>query len=287
MTGYGHFSGQDKSLSQTWEIKSVNGKQFSVRWRLPQFLSQMEQDWERLVRKFAERGRIEIYLSLQLFDSHSLAPRLDQTMAQGLLSQLEGLARSRGQSFSPDLDQLLSLPSLWTEPDQGPSPGVLSSLQHGLDKALLAWDQGRRREGQALGRDVASRLDKIQGVAQDIVGRASVLPEQRLGLLKQRVEALLKDQSLSQDRFYQELALLTDRLDVSEELTRLKTHLHELQRRLGLDAPNGRHLDFLLQECLREINTCGNKCQDSEVSQLVVEIKTELEKCREQAQNIE
>ncbi|MFO7717866.1 MAG: YicC/YloC family endoribonuclease [Thermodesulfobacteriota bacterium] len=289
MTGYGRWSGQSAALAQTWEIKSVNGKQLSIRWKMPQFLSMMEQDWEKQVRATAERGRVDIHLHLHLFEAAELAPKLNTGTAQSMLDQLRQLAHTNDDPFELDYSHLLRLPSLWEDPDQAPPQEILDTLQSGLENALMAWNQSREREGRAMLEDVRQRVETVGHWVQTIAERVPSLPQQRFALLKQRAAALLEDQpqGVSPERLHQELALLTDRIDVSEEITRLQTHLQELQRRLATAAPSGRHMDFLLQECFREINTCGNKAQDSEVSRLVVDVKTELEKCREQVQNIE
>ena len=289
MTGYGRWSGQNAALAQTWEIKSVNGKQLSIRWKMPQFLSMMEQEWEKQVRETAERGRIDIQLHLHIFEAEELSPKLNSWIAQSMLDQLRQLAEANGDTPELDYSQLLRMPSLWEEPDQTPPQEILDSLQTGLEMALSAWNDSREREGQAMIADLQNRLETVTNWVERIAERVPTLPEQRFALLKQRAEALLQEQSqsLSQERLHQEFALLTDRIDVSEEITRLQTHLQELQRRFAMETPSGRHMDFVLQECFREINTCGNKAQDSEVSRLVVNVKTELEKCREQVQNIE
>ncbi|ACV67598.1 YicC/YloC family endoribonuclease [Desulfohalobium retbaense] len=289
MTGYGRWSGQSAALAQTWEIKSVNGKQLSIRWKMPQFLSMMEQEWEKQVRETAERGRIDIQLHLHIFEAEELSPKLNSWIAQSMLDQLRQLAEANGETPELDYSHLLRMPSLWEEPDQTPPQEILDSLQTGLEMALSAWNDSREREGQAMIADLQNRLETVTNWVERIAERVPTLPEQRFALLKQRAEALLQEQSpsLSQERLHQEFALLTDRIDVSEEITRLQTHLQELQRRFAMETPSGRHMDFVLQECFREINTCGNKAQDSEVSRLVVNVKTELEKCREQVQNIE
>lgn len=289
MTGYGRWNGHSTALAQTWEIKSVNGKQLSLRWKLPPFLCMMEQTWEKHVRAIAERGRVDIHLHLHIFEAAELAPKLNTGTAQSMLDQLRQLAHINDDAFELDYSQLLRLPSLWEDPDQAPPQKIIDDLQHGLEGALEAWNQSREREGQAMVDDVRQRVDTVGQWVQSIAERVPSLPQQRFALLKQRAAALLEDQpqGVSPERLHQELALLTDRIDVSEEVTRLQTHLQELQRRLDTATPSGRHMDFLLQECFREINTCGNKAQDSEVSRLVVDVKTELEKCREQVQNIE
>jgi len=131
------------------------------------------------------------------------------------------------------------------------------------------------------------RLELVKQWLQELEGSAHDLAREKFTTLQDRVQTLLDSTLQDQDRMYQELALLADKLDVTEELVRLRAHLSNLSELLAADDDNGRKLDFVLQECFREINTCGNKAQNTAVSSLAVNIKTELEKCREQVQNLE
>lgn len=289
MTGYGSYQGQDQACAQCWEIKSVNAKYLSLRWRLPSFLQSQEPIWEQKVRQVASRGRLEIGLELQLLQKDMVPVQLDQARAQAMLSRLQELASAQGLDFAPDLNRLLNIPALWQEQGAGLGQELEQSLLTGLEKALQDWDESRQKEGQALARDLLQRISRLQGWLQELNNATQNLAQDKLQLLRQRLEQAV-DQTgvaLEENRLIQELALVADKVDVSEEFTRLKSHIQALQEMLESGFAGGRRLDFMLQECFREINTCGNKAQDSQVSRLVVEFKTELEKCREQVQNLE
>ena len=289
MTGYGSSETSDDLCSQAWEIASVNAKQLNLKWRLPQFLRSQEPALEQEVRKYASRGRIEISLNLQFARSEAMPLEFNRTAAEAMLRQLRSMAADRGEGFEPDYSRLLNIPWLWQETSAQQEQEFLSLLLEGLGEALLRWDESRTREGRGLQEDLLARLDNLGKTLDRLRERSAGLAEEKFSLLQERTQGLLEQAGTEQDRdrMLQELAVLSDKLDVSEELTRLRTHLDALGELMRGGEAGGRKLDFLLQECFREINTCGNKAQDSQVSHLAVEFKTELEKCREQVQNLE
>ena len=166
---------------------------------------------------------------------------------------------------------------------------LLLSLEKGFTLALEDWNESRETEGKALGNDLTTRLLRMEGWIEKIRERAPQIKEERFNTVQDRLAELLErvDQELDESRFLQEIAIMADRLDVSEELTRLAAHSDRVRELLAQGADAGRKLDFTLQECFREVTTCGNKVQDLQVSRLIVDLKNELEKCREQVQNIE
>ncbi len=289
MTGYGRAENHGEGFSHVWEIKSVNGRYLDVKWRLPATLRSREAHWERMVRTHGSRGRVDVSLNLEVFDPDLLGVSLDTAQAKAMLGQLEGLAKERGQEFVPDLNRFLSVPWLWRDSSREPAQALVDSLDKGLELALADWDQARTREGEAMLRDLSSRRERLLELSRDIAGRIPAIVEEKRTALFDRIREAMEaaDAGLGEDRMLQEAALLADRLDVSEELTRLEEHLRHLGEVLAASGEVGKRLDFLLQEIFREINTCANKSQDPETSRLAVEFKAELEKCREQVQNIE
>jgi uncharacterized protein (TIGR00255 family) len=289
MTGYGTATIQDASCSQVWEIKSVNSKQLSLRWKLPHALSPMEHTWESEIRSVAIRGKVDVFLQLQFLQSDLLPISLNRLSAEAMICQLRDFAKDRGETFQPDFNRLLNIPGLWQESANSLDSRVMQPLQEGLHRVLHVWDASRIQEGKALQKDLLARLQEIHNRIGELETRAQDLSEQKFQSLQDRLQSLLEAQGLAVDTgsLWQEMAILADKLDVSEELVRLTTHITTLRHLLETEQGGGRKLDFYLQECFREITTCGNKAQDAQVSQLVVECKTELEKCREQVQNLE
>jgi uncharacterized protein (TIGR00255 family) len=289
MTGYGSYRFQDEKYVQEWEIKSVNGKQLSLRWRLPAFLRSCEPMWEQHVRRVAERGRIDISLQVTFLQPDLLPVHLDQSLALAMMQQLGELVQKQGHTWEPDYACLLNIPSLWQESSLSEQEAQGERFRQGLDRALEEWDGFRQREGQALARDLTQRIQQLEHWIQQLGGQAQGLADDRFQVLRERVAKLLASEGadLDEQRLLQELAVLADRLDVSEEITRLRTHIQTLEDLIQKQEAGGRKLDFLFQECFREINTLGNKVQNTQVSQVVVDFKAELEKCREQVQNLE
>jgi uncharacterized protein (TIGR00255 family) len=289
MTGYGKSEHTDDRWTRVWEIRSVNGKQLAVRWKLPSFLFPQQTAWEAILRDHAARGRVDISLYLTAQRAEDLGVDLNGPMAVAMLESLRSLAADQGLAFQPDLNRLLNVPVLWQETLQEPDAVLLESLAEGLMDALRDWDLSRETEGQALTRDLRSRLSTLRRLLAALLDRAPGVKEERFSALKERLQSSLDvgGVPLDENRLLQEVVYLTDKLDVSEELTRLDSHLEQIETMLEVPGEAGRKLDFLLQESFREINTCGNKIQDIEASRWVVEFKVELEKCREQVQNLE
>lgn len=296
MTGFGSALIQDDLGRQSWEVRTVNSRYLEIKWRLPGFCRRLEYGWEKIVRSYLNRGRVEISLDLRLSRPDVVCPILDIAHTQGMLDQIRTLANQMDIPFQPDLNQLVTQGTFWRDPS-GDLPELLTdSLTQGLHKVLHDVRETRFREGQVLQEDILARFQIMRRIADSIQEQVACRSPKRMQDLRERVAVLLQNISCGSDsptvvldepRLLQEIALIADRLDVSEELTRLFAHLEESVRILTELPDSGRRLDFLFQECLREITTCGNKIQDADVSRDVVSFKAELEKCREQVQNLE
>ena len=274
MTGFGRCVMEDADWTQTWEIRSVNNRHLDLKWRLPLQARGLESRLERVVRRFAARGRMEITLTLQQRGAAANL-RFDAAQASAMLDQVAALADLHGDTFEPDYNALFAIPTLWErESEDGDD-----EMEERLEEGLIA----------ALARDMTSRIAQMEEWVSRIDERAPEIKEERFAVLRERLSEALAavNGELEEGRFLQEMVVLSDKLDVSEELTRLHAHLERLRDLLEIGTDAGRRLDFTLQECFREIATCGNKIQDAQTSRLVVDFKNELEKCREQVQNLE
>ena len=289
MTGYGRSTLQEQDFSQTWEVRSVNSRFLDLKWRMPFYLRCLESRWEKILREYADRGRVDLSLQVQTGRPELLGISLNTAQARSMLLQVGDLAGDMGISFEPDFNRLLGIPSLWEDELREPDPAMTQSLEHGLRLALEDWNVSRQTEGQALAKDLGKRLIRLEEWLIQIRDRAPELKEEKFESLRSRIQAMLDrfEIEADRDRLVQEAAALSDRVDVTEEMTRLQAHLDRMAELLQQGGDAGKRLDFTLQECFREINTCGNKIQDAGVSRLVVDFKTELEKCREQVQNLE
>ena len=288
MTGFGRSVMEDADWTQTWEIKSVNSRHLDLKWRLPPLARSLESGLERIVRRHASRGRVDVSLIIQ--DRNSARPvRFDEFQAQAMLDSLRVFCAAGGLPFNPDPNVLLGIDFLWPAEEEEPDEVLLARLEEGLETALADWNDARETEGRSLAGDLMSRILLMEEWVARIEDQAPDIREARFNALRDRVADIMDGlhADLDEGRLLQELVILTDKLDVSEELTRLRAHLERLHELLDSGADAGRRLDFTLQECFREINTCGNKIQDAQLSRLIVDFKNELEKFREQVQNLE
>ena len=289
MTGFGRALLEDSGISQAWEIRSVNSRNLDIKWRLPYRVRSLEPIWEKLVRQQSFRGRLEISLDLSISRADVPPVRLNRTLAEEMLAEISEFAESINEDFSPDLNRLISISSIWEDQTLEPGDEIAELLEQGLISALDDWNDSRIREAKALEMDITSRILRMQERVNNIEARAPEIKQDRFDQLRERIDQVLENHrmELEEGRFLQEIAILADKLDVSEELTRLNSHLELLRDLLEEGADAGRRLDFTIQECFREITTCGNKIQDAQIQHLVVDFKNELEKCREQVQNLE
>jgi len=289
MTGFGRFETITEDFSHVWEIRSVNNRFLDMKWRMPSVLRSLETRFEKVVRKACARGRVDISLSVETRSAALLGVSLNTAQAGAMLDQLRALAAEQGVAFVPDMNRLLSATHLWRDDSAEPDPNLVSSLEQGLKKALADWNSSRRIEGAELVRDMTSRFANLRVLAAAVAERVPAVLKDKQTATAERLTALVAQAGMTftEERLAQEVAVLADKLDVSEEITRLAAHLDRLDEAAAAEGEAGKRLDFLIQEAFREINTCGNKAQDVEVSRLIVDFKVELEKCREQVQNIE
>ncbi|GFM32972.1 hypothetical protein DSM101010T_13370 [Desulfovibrio subterraneus] len=276
-------------FTMTWEVRSVNSRHLDVKWRLPVMVRSAEARFEKVVRRFATRGRVDVSLNLQVHKAELMAVTFNASQAGAMLDQLGAFAASRGEAFAPDYNRLLGMGFLWEDSGAELDEVFVSRLEEGLAGALQDWNLSREAEAVALEKDMLDRIARMEEWTALINERAPQIKEDRFALVRERLREVLarNEVDLEEQRFLQEITLLSDKLDVSEEITRLNTHLVRLRELMQSGGDAGKRLDFTLQECFREINTCGNKIQDPQISHVVVDFKNEMEKCREQVQNLE
>ena len=289
MTGFGRHETITDDFSHVWEIRSVNNRFLDMKWRMPSVLRSLETRFEKILRKNAARGRVDVSLSVETRSAALLGVSLNTAQAGAMLDQLRVLAKAQGVDFTPDMNRLISASHLWRDDSAEPDPNLSASLEQGLTKALADWNTSRRVEGGELARDLKERFARLRVLAASVGERVPLVLKDKQAATAERLNALVAQarMTFTEERLAQEVAVLADRLDVSEEITRLAAHLDRLEEAVSSDGEAGKRLDFLIQEAFREINTCGNKAQDVELSRLTVEFKVELEKCREQVQNLE
>ena len=288
MTGFGAATLEAGPLSLRAEVRAVNHRYLQIKVRMPPDLSFLEADVEELVKKRIDRGSIGVGV-FGSQNSRNRPAHIDHARAKAYARELAQLAKELGSKEPVPLQTVLSMPGVMQIDAESSDPErerkVLLKL---VGQALDALDAMRELEGKALAREFARHASTISGLQAKIARRMPLVVRGHQELLKKRVEELLgPGSSVAPTDLAREIALLADRLDVREELSRLESHAKQLAGLLKKDGSLGRQLDFLTQEFLREANTIGSKCNDAEVSHLVVELKTAIERLREQAQNVE
>ena len=293
MTGYGRAEGRHKGTPITVEVRSVNHRHSEVMAKLPRVLQAHEDRIRGLVLARVARGRVDVTVNFSGEQDPWRGIVLDRPLARRYHALLKELQRELGLKGSPDVTLLASFRDMVRPAElAAEDPGAVRAVERVLGRALKALDQMRRHEGCTLERDLLARLQEVEGRLRTVRHRLPAIVDERAARLQERIKRLLEGvgagkDSVDQSRLVQEVALLADRSDVSEELTRLDSHLDQFRVFLRKTEPVGRSLDFLLQEMNREINTIGSKVGDTVVTQEVVAVKAEFEKIREQVQNVE
>lgn len=287
MTGYGCGTAGIAGGRVTVELRSLNHRYGEVVIRLPRGLSPLEDRLRALVKSRVLRGRVEVFITLDLAMGGRCV-RLDRPLVLAYYQALKELQELLQLPDPPGLRELLAVPALLSVSEQeldleGVWPGVESALLQALD-VLCAM---RRQEGAVLCAELAQRFDAIGRLAQEAAGLSPVVVEHYRQKLRQRLEAWVGGLGLDEQRLVMEVALLAERSSIDEELTRIGSHLDQCHIALESAEPVGRRLEFLTQELHREVNTIASKSTDVTLSRLVVELKSEVEKVREQVQNVQ
>ncbi len=289
MTGYGRGEAAEGSISAIAEVRTVNSRFLEVNARLPRTMSLRENAVKDLVRARFARGKINIVLNIVRENTSEVPLRINKAVAKGYYKLLGELRRTLKLRESVTLDHVLKFPEVleMDEFDQGDEKEWALAAR-ALGSALDAAATMRRDEGRELMADLGTRVKIVEKQLGDIEALATArLPQHRLRM-EERLKDLVGDRSvIDAGRLELEIALLADKLDVTEECVRFHSHNKFFLEAFGNEEPSGRKLNFLVQEMNREANTIGSKAADAEIAHIVVAIKEELEKIREQLQNIE
>lgn len=288
MTGYGRGEASTRDFHFTVEVQTVNRRQLDIQIALPRELGELEPGIRGAVSTAISRGRVNVAVSVDASNGSTPAARIDQKVAAAYQRDLEAMARKLKLSGEVDLPTLLALPGVVCRPEETVRPvQAAKPVSKALDEALKALLAMRGREGAHLAKDIGKRAGWIARKAARIRKLHPPVLARYRRTLSARLEEAGLPVNLDDERLMREIAYFTDRSDVSEELTRVESHLGQLGECLAQAEPVGRTLEFLVQELAREFNTLGSKANDSVIARCVVDCKSELEKIKEQVQNIE
>ncbi len=289
MTGFGRAECQDGDYSYKAEIRSVNNRFIEINTRLPKAFLGMELPLKKLIKSHCARGSINITISLSNSNGNSgeweIKPNLP--LASQYVEAVKEIQTSLGLKGKLSIDSVIGLRDILKVEPVAIDPAKESLLLNMAESALASLQKMREEEGQHLQKDLSERLDNIEKHAEQIKNRQPEVIQEYKARLKEKIKLLNDGIEIDESRLAQETAILADRCDITEEITRLGSHLNQFRKLFDSSEPIGRKLEFITQEINREVNTMGSKSSDTQLANLVIEIKSTLEKIREQLQNIE
>ncbi len=288
MTGYGRCVLQEDGREMTLEVKSVNHRYLDLAFRMPRSFAYLEDTMRALIGERVSRGHVEVYITYRNLRQDARQVAVDEGLLTAYQAAMDRLSDVSGLENDASLSLLARLPDvLQVEERQEDQEALTRLTTHALRVAVAELAGMRQREGQRLAGDIRSHLSIVTDLAGRIQLRAPYVVSDYRRRLQQRVTELTQGLELDEARLTQEVALFCDRVAIDEELARLRSHVEALEQCLNGAAAQGRRMDFIVQEMNREVNTIGSKASDAALVSLVVDAKSEIEKIREQVQNIE
>lgn len=288
MTGYGKGEAETPMGRFVVEVRSVNHRYGEVTVKLPRLFMSYEHELRKLAGTSIKRGKADLFVQWDEASGDFQAQPVNMAVAKGYMTAFHDLARELRLSPEIPLSLIVSQRNVLSDISSDASVDELApQLMRAASDALLRHDEMRRTEGEALLTDLRNRRLELSGMLEQIRERTPGVVAEYRERLRQRLDKLLEGVDLDQQRLAQEVALMADRSDITEEIVRLCSHFSQFDETLLLSEPVGRKLDFIMQEMNREVNTIGSKSNDASITSLVVRIKAEMEKMREQVQNIE
>ena len=288
MTGYGRCVKAVNEREFTVEIRSVNNRYLDCSVKLPRVLSFAEETIKQAVKATISRGKVDVFITQRSENAGDVKVTLNSAMAAEYVAAMRQMAQELNIREDISVALVSRMPDVFTvDKPQVDEEQLLADLMGVMNAALASFDAMRSKEGEALKNDLTSRGSTIRELVSQVeAGNAQTVIDYRTRLYH-KLQEVLANTSIDESRILTEAAIFADKVAVDEETVRLKSHLEQMDAMLASGGPIGRKLDFLLQEMNREANTIGSKCTDLRLARMVVDIKAELEKIREQTQNIE
>ena len=288
MTGYGGAKGEHGGIAVTAELKSVNNRHLDTSVRLPRSCMFAEESVRAAVAGTITRGKVDVFITVDTSQAEEVTIAVNETMAEAYVKAARLAAEKFGVKDDMTATALLRMPEvISTERSDTEQSAVSDAIGAVLGEALAHFDEMRTREGDKLSADIRGKLDAIETMVSAVEQRSPETVREYRERLFAKMQETLSETGIDEGRILQEAAIYADRVAVDEETVRLRSHIAQFRLMLGGGSPVGRKLDFLVQEMNREINTTGSKCADSAIAETVIAMKAELEKIREQIQNIE
>ncbi len=288
MTGFGRSEGETRFGKVLVESRSVNHRYSDINVKLPKRLVPFENRIKEIIRSQVSRGRVDVSIKIDALNGANIQLQVDFNLAEQYVQAFQTLKEKFQLKEEITLELLAGAKDLISvKEENGDLEPFWQELVQILKGSLEKMDEMKCQEGELLARDIQMRLERIRLQLQEIEIHSGSYLEAYQTRFRERIQSLLGGVEVDLPRLYQEIAFLAERMDITEELVRAKSHLHQFAQFVEAKEPVGRKMDFLVQEIHREINTISSKASDANISKRVVEIKSELDKIREQVQNIE
>jgi len=288
MTGFGAGRARVGDEEFSVELRSLNHKFCEVKARLPRELSALEPGISKQIKDRLARGAVDLLVKRQTATASGSVPVVDVALAREYARAFRELAEALGAPATISWEQVATQPGVMKLEEKGMAlAAATQAVQEALGQALTALEQMRQVEGESIRADLDARLKLIEGWSREVAALAPKAVGDYQQRLSERVAELARGVSVEPQRLAQEVAMFAERTDIAEEVTRLASHLEQFRALMASSEPAGRRMDFLVQEMHREVNTTGSKSQHAEISARVVSMKAEVERIREQVQNVE
>ena len=287
MTGFGAAAVENDDYKVTVELKAVNQRFLEMNFHMPRQFGQWEENLRQLIRQAAARGKVDIFVNYVDKRESKSCVRVDKGLALAYQAALNELSDTLHLPRPDSAAMFADFPDVLQVEETADMEGLQPLLEDTLQQALTAFDEMRQREGAHIAEDFEQRLVKLEGMRQQLITLAPAIVEERRQHLQEVLAEALAGKDFDETRIIQETALFADRVNYTEEVVRLESHIAQFRQIMAAGEPSGRKLDFLIQEFNRETNTIGSKANSKDAAQLVVDMKSEIEKIREQVQNIE
>ena len=287
MTGYGKANLEKIERTYQIEIKSVNHRYLDISIKMPKAISYLEEDIKKCISKKIQRGKIDVFVTFENNSAEGKNIKINTEIAKMYIEQLKKLAESENILSNIEVTDISKYPDVLTIQNNQDEDTIKNELMEVTKNAVNQIIEMKEKEGEKIAEDLTRRLEEIQKKILEISTLSTGLIQEYVVKLKTRVQELLQNQEIDEARLAQEVVIYADKCSVEEELTRLKSHISQFLGLLEQNKAIGKKMDFLIQEMNRETNTIGSKANNLEITDMVVDIKTELENIREQVQNIE
>jgi uncharacterized protein (TIGR00255 family) len=288
MTGYGKAEEVTAEGKLAVEIRAVNHRYGEITVKLPRQFLALEGEIKKRISERCKRGKLDVFVQHETPTGGSLPPQVNHPLAKAYHDAFVALNHQFGNYEPIPLALIVAQKDVLTTQELTTDlEKVAQQLFDTLAAAMASLEQMRSREGEALAAEITGRIAAVSMLVEKVAVRAPLAAAANGERFRERIARLLGDTQLDESRLVQEVALLADKMEITEELVRLRSHFQQFHETMQLPEPVGRKLDFLLQEMNREVNTIGSKANDGEITAMVVELKAEMEKVREQVQNIE